>query len=123
MRPMLFQQRGILSARRHDYAAASAHFQAAQEGFAAAGDVWGEAYAWYGMGWMHEWSGRSSEAREAHREAKARFAASDNPHGEIEVLCSLGAIERRAERTGRRAGLPGAGLAGSPGRWGTRRAS
>ncbi|MEU3647080.1 BTAD domain-containing putative transcriptional regulator [Lentzea sp. NPDC034063] len=95
-RPMLFQQRGILSARLHDYAAASAHFQAAQEGFAAAGDVWGEAYAWYGMGWMHEWSGRSAEAREAHREAKARFAASDNPHGEIEVLCSLGAIERRA---------------------------
>ena len=58
--------------------------------------MWGEAYAWYGMGWMHEWSGRSPEAREAHREAMARFVASDNPHGEIEVLCSLGAIERRA---------------------------
>ncbi|MFD4643278.1 BTAD domain-containing putative transcriptional regulator [Lentzea sp. NPDC058436] len=95
-RPMLFQQRGILRARLHDYAAASADFQAAREGFAAAGDVWGEAYAWYGMGWMHEWGGRSSEAREAHREAMTRFVASSNPHGEIEVLCSLGAIERRA---------------------------
>ncbi|SES12480.1 AfsR/SARP family transcriptional regulator [Lentzea albida] len=95
-RPMLFQQRGILRVRLHDYCAASADFQAAQEGFAAAGDVWGEAYAWYGMGWMHEWSGRSVEAREAHREAMTRFVASGNPHGEIEVLCSLGAIERRA---------------------------
>ncbi|MFD4670123.1 BTAD domain-containing putative transcriptional regulator [Lentzea sp. NPDC058450] len=95
-RPMLFQQRGILRARLHDYAAASADFQAAQEGFVEAGDVWGEAYAWYGTGWMHEWSGRSAEARAAHREAMERFVASSNPHGEIEVLCSLGAIERRA---------------------------
>jgi DNA-binding SARP family transcriptional activator len=95
-RPMLLQQRGILRARLHDYAAASADFQAAQEGFAAAGNVWGEAYAWYGTGWMHEWGGRSLEAREAHRRAMTRFVASSNPHGEIEVLCSLGAIERRA---------------------------
>ncbi|WP_394621939.1 BTAD domain-containing putative transcriptional regulator [Lentzea sp. JNUCC 0626] len=95
-KPMLFQQRGILRARLHDYAAASADFQAAQEGFVEAGDVWGEAYAWYGMGWMHEWCGRSLEARAAHREAMERFVASSNPHGEIEVLCSLGAIERRA---------------------------
>ncbi|GAA3653391.1 DNA-binding SARP family transcriptional activator [Lentzea atacamensis] len=95
-KPILFQQRGILCARLHRYAEASSNFAAAQEGFAAAGDVWGEAYAWYGMGWMHEWSGRSLEARSAHREAMARFVASGNPHGEVEVLCSLGAIERRA---------------------------
>ncbi|SDH36658.1 DNA-binding transcriptional activator of the SARP family [Lentzea fradiae] len=95
-KPVLFQQRGILRARMHDYVAASENFQAAQEGFAATGDVWGEAYGWYGMGWMHEWSGRSAEAREAHRQAMTRFVASGNPHGEIEVLCSLGAIERRA---------------------------
>ncbi|GLY53648.1 BTAD domain-containing putative transcriptional regulator [Lentzea sp. NBRC 102530] len=95
-RPVLFQQRGILRARLHDYAAASADFQAAQQGFVEAGDVWGEAYAWYGTGWMHEWSGRSLEARAAHREAMERFVAASNSHGEIEVLCSLGAIERRA---------------------------
>jgi DNA-binding SARP family transcriptional activator len=95
-KPILFQQRGILCARLNRYAEASANFAAAQEGFALAGDVWGEAYAWYGMGWMHEWSGRSLEAREAHRESMSRFVASGNPHGEIEVLCSLGAIERRA---------------------------
>ncbi|WP_053737739.1 BTAD domain-containing putative transcriptional regulator [Nocardia sp. NRRL S-836] len=95
-KPVLFQQRGILCVRLHDYTEASRNFQAAQEGFAQAGDAWGEAYGWYGMGWMHEWSGRSLEARAAHREAMARFVASGNPHGEIEVLCSLGAIERRA---------------------------
>ncbi|HEX7302698.1 AfsR/SARP family transcriptional regulator [Lentzea sp.] len=95
-RPVLLQQRGILRVRMHDYVAASEDFQAAQEGFAAIGNVWGEAYGWSGMGWMHEWSGRSAEAREAHREAMSRFVASGNPHGEIEVLCSLGAIERRA---------------------------
>jgi len=95
-KPILLQQRGILSGRMHRYTEASADFAAAQEAFAAAGDVWGEAYAWYGMGWMHEWSGRSVEARVAHREAMTRFVASGNPHGEVEVLCSLGAIERRA---------------------------
>ncbi|MFD5830788.1 BTAD domain-containing putative transcriptional regulator [Lentzea sp. NPDC060358] len=95
-RPVLLQQRGILRARQHDYAAASEDFRAAREGFAAAGDVWGEAYAWSGTGWMHEWGGRSAEAREAHREAMTRFVAAGNPHGEVEVLCSLGAIERRA---------------------------
>jgi tetratricopeptide (TPR) repeat protein len=95
-RPVLIQQRGILCGRLHRYVEASADFATAQEGFAASGDVWGEAYAWYGMGWMHEWSGRSVEAREAHREAMTRFVASGNPHGEVEVLCSLGAIERRA---------------------------
>ncbi len=95
-KPVLFQQRGILCVRQHDYAEAFENFAAAQEGFALSGDVWGEAYGWYGMGWMHEWSGRSLEAREAHREAMARFVSSGNPHGEIEVLCSLGAIERRA---------------------------
>ncbi|MEU7480343.1 BTAD domain-containing putative transcriptional regulator [Lentzea sp. NPDC042327] len=96
LKPVLHQQRGILRARLHDYAGASAEFRSAQEGFAAAGDVWGEAYGWYGMGWMHEWSGRSREARAAHREAMTRFVAAGNPHGEVEVLCSLGAIERRA---------------------------
>ncbi|WP_086665859.1 AfsR/SARP family transcriptional regulator [Lentzea kentuckyensis] len=95
-KPILLQQRGILYGRLHRYVEASADFAAAQKGFALAGDVWGEAYGWYGMGWMHEWSGRSAEAREAHREAMARFVASGNQHGEVEVLCSLGAIERRA---------------------------
>ncbi|MEV6241279.1 BTAD domain-containing putative transcriptional regulator [Lentzea sp. NPDC051838] len=95
-KPILLQQRGILRARMHRYTEASADFAAAQEGFALAGDVWGEAYAWYGMGWIHEFSGRSAEARSAHREAMARFVTSGNPHGEVEVLCSLGAIERRA---------------------------
>ncbi|MET9626107.1 BTAD domain-containing putative transcriptional regulator [Lentzea sp. NPDC006480] len=95
-KPILLQQRGILYARMHKYTEASADFAAAQEAFALAGDVWGEAYSWYGMGWIHEFSGRSLEARSAHREAMTRFVASGNPHGEVEVLCSLGAIERRA---------------------------
>ncbi|GLZ33913.1 SARP family transcriptional regulator [Lentzea sp. NBRC 105346] len=95
-RAILLQQRGILRGRRNEFALALEDFTAAQAEFARAGDQWGEAYAWYGQGWMHEWGGREPLARAAHREAMAGFVAAGNPHGEIEVLCSLGAIERRA---------------------------
>ncbi|TWP45845.1 tetratricopeptide repeat protein [Lentzea tibetensis] len=95
-RAILLQQRGILRGRRNQFDGASADFSAAQVAFGELGDAWFEGYAWYGLGWMHEWGGREAAARDAHREAMARFVAAGNPHGEIEVLCSLGAIERRA---------------------------
>jgi DNA-binding SARP family transcriptional activator len=94
--PILVQQRGILRARQHRFDDAEADFDRAGIGFEAIGDDWGAGYAWYGAGWMHEWRGRPEEAQACHQEAMVRFVSAGNVHGEIEVLCSLGAIERRA---------------------------
>ncbi|WP_216214934.1 AfsR/SARP family transcriptional regulator [Amycolatopsis aidingensis] len=96
--PVLLQQRGVLHCRRRRFAAAQADFTAAKDGFIARGDEDGAGYACHGIGWAHEWSGRQEQAREHHRAAMAHFAAAGNRHGEVDVLCSLGAIERRAGR-------------------------
>ncbi|WP_170220938.1 AfsR/SARP family transcriptional regulator [Amycolatopsis cihanbeyliensis] len=96
--PVLLQQRGVLHCRRRRFAAAHADFTAANEGFAAGGDAGGAGYARHGIGWAHEWSGRQEQAREHHRAALEHFAAAGDRYGEVDVLCSLGAIERRAGR-------------------------
>ncbi|SFB44102.1 DNA-binding transcriptional activator of the SARP family [Amycolatopsis marina] len=94
----LLQQRGVLRARQHRFAEAEADFLRASVILERKGDTNGAGYARHGVGWMHEWAGRQPQAREQHRVARRHFAAAANRHGEVEVLCSLGAIERRAGR-------------------------
>ncbi|HTI21498.1 MAG TPA: BTAD domain-containing putative transcriptional regulator [Kutzneria sp.] len=96
---ILVQQRGLLHSRRHRFAEAQRDFTRSKDVFEYLGDADGAGYAWHGIGWMHEWLGRQTEAKTCHEMAMRRFEAAGNRHGQVDVLCSLGAIERRAGRS------------------------
>ncbi len=95
---ILVQQRGLLNSRQHRFADAQRDFTRAKDVFECLADADGAGYAWHGVGWMHEWLGRQAEARACHEMAMRRFETAGNRHGQVDVLCSLGAIERRAGR-------------------------
>ena len=95
---ILVQQRGLLHSRLHRFADAQRDFTRSKDVFEYLEDADGAGYAWHGIGWMHEWLGRQAEAKTAHETAMRRFDTAGNRHGQVDVLCSLGAIERRAGR-------------------------
>ncbi|WP_344164042.1 AfsR/SARP family transcriptional regulator [Nocardiopsis rhodophaea] len=93
---VLLLQRGLLRGRQHRFGEAAADFERSRDGFTRAGDIAGAGHAWHGIGWMHEWQGRQDAARLCHQRAMADLVEADDPRGKLDVLCSLGAIERRS---------------------------
>ena len=96
---VLMQQRGLLNSRLHRFDDAQRDFTRSKDVFEYLADADGAGYAWHGIGWMHEWLGRQTEAKTCHEMAMRRFETAGNRHGQVDVLCSLGAIERRAGRS------------------------
>lgn len=93
---ILRQQLGLLRCRQNRLAEAMSEYFQSKDLFEALGDTVGASYGWEGMAWMFAWRGHPAEARECLEQAMAGFAATGCESGLIDVLCSLGGLDRRA---------------------------